>query len=305
MSKIGLVVEGGGMKCAYAAAILDVLLDDAITFDYAIGVSAGSANTASFLAGQRGRNLRFYTDHIHDRDYFGMHSYLKTGDLFGLEYIYQDISGSAGKDSLDVGAIQENPTEYEVVATDAITGTPHYFSKDQLKPDDCRIIMASCAIPAACQPVKVEGRYYYDGGVTDSIPVDRALEKGCDYLVVITSKPRDFVKNPERFRHFYRMKCHRYPKIVEALDQRHVTYTQAQERMYQLEKEGKAFVFAPSESLRMSTYDMNEEENQALYDLGLQDYAKCREEFFAWFSHAKERELLFPQSSSETCALRT
>lgn len=62
--KIGLVVEGGGMKCAYSAGILDKFLDDHIQFDYCIGVSAGAANTLSYLAGQRGRNLRFYTEHL-------------------------------------------------------------------------------------------------------------------------------------------------------------------------------------------------------------------------------------------------
>lgn len=84
MSKTGLIVEGGGMKCAYSAGILDAFIDENITFDYAIGVSAGSANVASFLAGQRERNLRYYTDWIKDPGYFGIKSFIKTGNLFGL-----------------------------------------------------------------------------------------------------------------------------------------------------------------------------------------------------------------------------
>ena len=86
--KIGLVVEGGGMKCAYNAGILDAFIDEQITFDYCIGVSAGAGNLASYLAGQKERNLRFFTDHIHSSNYFGLKSLLKTGDLFGLRYIY-------------------------------------------------------------------------------------------------------------------------------------------------------------------------------------------------------------------------
>lgn len=82
--KIGLVVEGGGMKCAYNAAILDAFLDHNITFAYCIGASGGSGNLASYLAGQRGRNLRFFTEHIHSPGYFGLRSFLKTGNLFGL-----------------------------------------------------------------------------------------------------------------------------------------------------------------------------------------------------------------------------
>lgn len=79
--KIGLVVEGGGMKCAYNAGILDAFLDCGITFDYCIGVSGGAGNVASYMAGQRGRNLRFFTDHIHSSKYFGIKSLLKTGNL--------------------------------------------------------------------------------------------------------------------------------------------------------------------------------------------------------------------------------
>ena len=282
MGKLGLVVEGGGMKCAYSAAVLDRFLDDGITFDYAIGVSAGSGNIASFLAGQRGRNLRFYTEYIHDKEYFGFYPLKNTGNLFGLEYIYQQVTGSNGKDPLDFEALEENPTEFEVTATDAITAKPHYFSGKMLKKDDCSIIMAGAAIPAVCQPVKIQGRYYYDGGVSDSIPVDRALDQGCDRIAVITSKPRDFVKEPQKFHSLYAMKCHRFPNIVEALDNRHVMYMKEKERLYQLEEEGTVFVFAPSQKLRMSTYNMKEEDNQALYDLGLRDYEERRGEWISW-----------------------
>ena len=58
--KTGIVVEGGGMKCVYSSGILDRLLDDKITFDYGIGVSAGAANLITFIAGQRERTYRFY-----------------------------------------------------------------------------------------------------------------------------------------------------------------------------------------------------------------------------------------------------
>ena len=197
MGKIGLIVEGGGMKCAYSAGVLDAFLDAHINFDYVIAVSAGAANAASYLAGQRGRNLRFYTDWTHDPEYFGLKSYLKTGNLFGLHYIYADLTNSTGKDPLDFPALLANPTEYWMVVTDAATGTPVYFPKSALHQDDYRCIMASCALPAACKPIEIDGSLYYDGGVSDAIPVQRALTDGCDKVVAILSKPRGFVKKPE------------------------------------------------------------------------------------------------------------
>ena len=129
MSKIGLVLEGGGMKCAYTAGILDAMMDNGVTFDYCIGVSAGSANGVSFVAGQRGRNIRFYTEHINEKGYFGLSSFLKTGNLFGLQYIYGTLTNSGGADPLDFDAFMKSPMEYWLVATDAQTGKPTYFSK--------------------------------------------------------------------------------------------------------------------------------------------------------------------------------
>ena len=185
--KIGLVVEGGGMKCAYNAGILDAFLDEGITFDYCIGVSGGSGNLASYLAGQRGRNLRFFTEHIHSQNYFGLRSLLKTGDLFGLKYIYGELTRKEGEDPLDFPALMNNPAEYEIVVTNALTGLPEYYGREMMAQDDYRLIMASSAIPVACHPVELNGVPYFDGGLTDAIPVRRALEQGCDKLVVVST----------------------------------------------------------------------------------------------------------------------
>jgi predicted patatin/cPLA2 family phospholipase len=174
------------MKCAYSAGILDRFLDDKITFDYCIGVSAGAANTLSYLAGQRGRNLRFYTVHLDDPRYLSVRSLLRTGNLFGLEYIYGTLTNSDGADPIDYDAIMKNPAEFYMPATDALTGKAAYFSKFDIVRDDYRTIMATCALPAFCRPVNVNGHFYYDGGVADSIPLHHAIEQGCTKMVVRT-----------------------------------------------------------------------------------------------------------------------
>ena len=275
--KIGLVVEGGGMKCAYNAGILDVFLDHQITFDYCIGVSGGAGNVASFVAGQRGRNIRFFTEHIHSPQYFGVKSLLKTGNLFGLQYIYGDLTNSTGKDPLDFPAIMRNPAEYEVAATNAVTGEAEYFGKEDMKQDDYRPIMASSAIPAACLPVEINGVPYYDGGISDAIPVRRALEKGCDRIVVILSKQRDYVRKPQGMRFLYSTLCRKYPKIIEDIDRRHITYRENLQEVFELEKEGRAFVFAPSEHVKVGTYSMDEKTERILYDLGVKDFSDQEE----------------------------
>lgn len=276
--KIGLVVEGGGMKCAYGAGIMDAFLDEGITFDYCIGVSGGSGNVASYLAGQRGRNLRFFTDHIHSPDYFGLKSLLKTGDLFGLEYIYGNLTRRDGEDPLDFPALMKNPAEYEVVVTNALTGKPEYYGREMMRQDDYRLIMASSAIPVACHPVELNGTPYFDGGLTDAIPVRRAMERGCEKLVVLLTKNRDYVRKPQGMRGLYRRVCRKYPRIVEAIDRRHEVYNDNLRDVFSLEREGTAFVFAASEPIHVGTYSMKEEAERALYDLGLRDLAARKAE---------------------------
>lgn len=276
--KTGLVVEGGGMKCAYNAGILDAFLDEGITFDYCIGVSGGSGNLASYLAGQRGRNLRFFTDHIHDPGYFGLRSLLRTGNLFGLSYIYETLTHSSGKDPLDFPSFMKNPAEYEAVVTNALTGNPEYYGKEKMKQDDYRLIMASCAIPAACRPVLLDGTPYYDGGISDAIPVRRALARGCDRLVVILSKNRDYVRKPQGMRFLYSLLCRRYPNIVHAIDNRHTSYNQNLQDVFALEQQGTAFVFAPSRSIHTGTYSMDDKAEKELYNLGIKDFYNERDE---------------------------
>ncbi len=278
MGKTGLVVEGGGMKCAYGAGILDLFLDNGIQFDYVIGVSAGSANACSYLAGQRGRNLRFYTTHIHEKGYFGLDSYAKTGDLFGLQYIYGTLTNEGGGDPIDYKAMMENPAELVIVSTDAATGEPCYFRKEDIRPRDYRPIMASCALPGACRPIAYRGGFYYDGGVSDSIPIRKAFADGCSRVVVISSKPRDYVKKREKLRPAYTLLCRQYQETIHALNRRHLQYKECQRAMFDAETEGRAFIFAPSEHLKMGTYTMDEEANQALYDLGVRDFEERRTE---------------------------
>lgn len=272
--KTGLIVEGGGMKCAYSAGILDKFLDDDIHFDFCIGVSAGAANTLSYLAGQRGRNLRFYTEHLSDPRYLSIRSLLHTGNLFGLEYIYGTLTNSDGKDPIDYDAIMNNPSEFYMPATDAVTGKATYFSKYDIIRDNYKTIMAACALPGFCRPVQVNHHFYYDGGVADSIPVQFAVDHGCDRLVIILSNPRDFVKQPEHYRPVYKRMLHKYPKTIEGIDHRHLNYQASIDLATQLEAKETAFIFAPSRHLNLGTFSKDPALEQQLYDLGTEDYEK-------------------------------
>jgi len=280
----GLVVEGGGMKCAYTAGILDGFLDSGIHFDYAIGVSAGASCIASFLAGQKDRNRRFFVDHIDDSGYMGFSSLLKSGSFFGLEYIYMDMTGSKGKDPLDYEKMMNSGTDFRIVATDAKTGKPHYFRKEEIKKDDYRFFMATCALPVMCKPVKIYEREFFDGGCSDSIPYAKALRDGCDKIVVVLCRPLDTVRTPQKYMGLIRRKLKDYPETVKDLLHRHESYNDQLRGLKELVEEGKAYVFAPEQNLDINTYTKDKKKLQSFYDLAESDYLKKEESFKEFFS---------------------
>lgn len=268
-----LFVEGGGMKCAYSAGVLDAFLDHGITtFDESIGVSAGAANIVSFLGGQRDRNRRFYVEHVNDPRYISLRSFLKTGNYFGLQFIYGDMTEEGGGDPADYRKMMENPTPLYYPATDAETGEPRFFSKEDLGPHNYRPIMATCALPVIAKPIEIDGHFYYDGGVSASIPVKKMEEDGCDRIVAVMSKPADYVMQPQGQRFFYTLALkRRFPKVVDLLNHRHLTYNKQMAELRRLESEGKALLFHPSGKIEMSTYTKDPAKNQKLYEEGLSD----------------------------------
>lgn len=267
--KTGLIAEGGGMKCAFTSGVLDVFIDNDINFDYTMGVSAGAACVASYLGHQRGRNRRFFVDHIDEPGYFGVISFLKTGDLFGLDYIYSTLTNEDGDDPLDFDKIMENPAEFVFPATDAETGRPHYFTKDDLLRNDYIAIKATCALPAVCKPIELGGHKYFDGGVSDSIPYKRAFQDGCDRVVIIMTKPYDFVMKPQKHRFAYTYILHRYPRIIWRLNHRADIYNRRYQKIKELANEGKLLLINPSDNFKLSTYTMDKEVNESLYEEGI------------------------------------
>ena len=181
---LGIIDVGGGMRGSFTAGIYDYLNDQGVQpFDYLIGVSAGSGNMVSYLAGQRGRNLRFYLDYAFRKEYMSMHNMLRKGSYINLDYPYTILSGPGGEDPVDLEAFNASAARYEAVVTDAATGDPVYYDKALLREGNFDPIKASCAVPGACQPYPVMGRPGFDGGVADPVPYKRAIAQGCDRIV--------------------------------------------------------------------------------------------------------------------------
>lgn len=275
--KTGIVDVGGGLRGIYAAGVLDYCMDKGIRFDLGIGVSAGSANLISYAAGQRGRNYRFYTDYSQRREYMGVGDFLKSGSYINMDYMYSELSNAGGEDPLDYPAVRDNPMELYVVAADAETGEAHYFSKDDIAQDNYDILKASSSIPFVCRPYPVQGRLYYDGALGDPVPVDKALELGCNRVVVLLTKPAGIPRSPSRDEKYAAGIQRKYPAAAHALRQRASRYNAGVFRAQRLEIEGKALVVSPDDTCGVDTLTRDRAALENLYEKGFNDGAKVVE----------------------------
>lgn len=278
--KLGIIDVGGGTRGIYGAGVFDRFLEEGFTCDYFIGVSAGAANGASFLAGQAYRNYRFYNDYAFRKDYMSLRNYIKDGSYIDLDYIYTYLSNPSGEDPLDFDAMMENHSEFEIVATREDTGRAVYFTKDDLKGNDLSPIKASCCVPVMNKPYEIDGLAYFDGGISDPIPYKRALEKGCQKLAIILTSPKDDFRDPNDDNRLYRILNRSYPKAAEALKTRAKIYNQSLREILELEKQGKVFIIAPESIGKLKTLTQDHDQLDDLYFMGKTDAEKFLKESF-------------------------
>ena len=224
--KIGVVDVGGGLRGSFGAGVLDYCMEQGIRFDFGIGVSAGAANISSYMANQRGRNFVFYTDYFQREQYMGVKNLIHTGSYIGLDYIYSSLSDHEGDYPLDWKTIRNDPRDMMIVATDANTGLPHYFHKYDMRQDSYDPIKASCCVPVINRPYKVNGIPYYDGGLSDPVPYEKAFEAGCDKVVVILTRPEDYRRIPKNDKIIADLLHPHYPNASQAMRNRSVIYNQ-------------------------------------------------------------------------------
>ena len=270
--KSAFIDVGGGMRAVYGAGIYDYLMDnDLYPFDLCIGVSAGAADLATYLAKQRGRVLRYYTVYPKRREYMGLWPLLRHGTFMNLKYIYEDLSLPGKEDPFDAASYLSSPCDMVFVATDAETGKPAYFPKDSIKIGDLTVLEASAALPIACKPVMMGQRSYFDGGISDPIPYEKAFSMGADKVVVILTKPRNTIRDPEKDRWSGRLLSRKYPEAGKALLGRADTYNSQIRGMEKYEKEGRLLVIAPDDTCGVTTLKHDDDCIMKLYHKGYKD----------------------------------
>ena len=273
---IGVIDVGGGLRGIYGAGVFDYCLDEQIKFDYCIGVSAGSANIASYTTGQRGRNYRFFTDYTFRKEYMSLSNMIKSGSYIGVDYIYGTLSNSGGEDPLGYAKMKIYPGIIKTVATNALTGEAKYFEIGDYTQDDYSVLKASCSLPVVCKPYFIGGVPYYDGGVSDPVPLEKAFADGCEKAVLILTKPIETSSASSRNSAAAKILKNKYPNTSAALMKMAEKYETCVKKALELQQQGKVLIIAPDNTCGMSTLTKDKAKIDAMYRKGYSDAEKIK-----------------------------
>lgn len=250
----GIVLEGGTFRPVFSSGVLDALLSENILLPYCIGVSAGIADGVSYISKQPQRNLEIVQKYRNDKRYMSRSNYRKERSLFGLDFIYNEIPNKL------IPFDKETFFSYQgkclVGVTNASTGQTEY--KDAMQMDDqFTMLRATCALPMFFPAIEMEGEKYYDGGISDPIPVRKALEDGCDRVIVVLTQPHGFVKRLGKYDKMgARMLGHKYPEMKKAILARPELYNETVAYCHELAAEGKVMIIRPNHKLNSFESDV-------------------------------------------------
>ena len=261
----GLILEGGTFRPVFSCGVLDALLDEGLMFDYVSGVSAGITYAFSYLAGQRGRNLRIFTTYRNDKRYLSMRNFRKCGSIFGLDFVFDEVPNRLVP--FDYDTFAAFPGEVEAVVTNLNTGKAEYLPVPR-RDEHFLLLQATCAMPLLFPVYHLDGMPCLDGGAADAIPYERAFEMGCDRVVVVLTRERSYRREPEKLQPFIDVRYRRYPHFCETMRRRAETYNASREHLFQLEREGKVLLFAPQNTQGFSRIERDVDKIRALWQDG-------------------------------------
>ena len=264
--KTALVMEGGAMRGMFTCGVLDVLMENGISFDGAVGVSAGATFGCNIKSRQIGRALRYNKKYCKDKRYHSIRSLLTTGDIYNVPFCYDELPYKL--DKWDIDAFRANPMEFYCVATDINTGKPVYHKCETGGKEDIIWIQASASMPLVSRPVEIDGGVYLDGGISDSIPLKFMEGLGYDKILVIETQPKDYAKGRQKYMPLVRWMLRKYPNMIKAMEERYLMYNEQKRYVREKEEKGEIEVIRPLAPLNISSVETDEKELERVYQLG-------------------------------------
>lgn len=278
--KIGLVLEGGGMRGLYTAGVLDVMMEHQFMPDVVCGTSAGVTFGVNLLSQQKGRVLRYNCRYAGDRRYISLHSWLTTGNIINRDFAYDLLPREL--DPFDEETFEQSKAAFYATITNMRTGQAEYVRITNTW-QQMDVIRASASLPIICQPVEWQGEKYLDGGLVDNIPLDKCIELGCDKIIIVLTRPLDYVRN-DHIAGVCRLCYPRHKALLRAIEQRNDRYNARLQQIRRLEQEGKVFVLRPSENISVGRLEKDVARLQALHHLGVSDATRLWDDLAQYLS---------------------
>ena len=260
-----LVLEGGGMRGVFTVGVLDNFMDRGLRFPYTIGVSAGASNGLSFMSRQRGRAKKANIDLLEQYHYIGLKYLVKQRNIMDFNLMFGDFPEHIIP--YDYATYAATPDRFEMVTTNCVTGQPQYWEEKHNEERIISIAKASCSLPFVCPIAYVDGQPMLDGGITDSIPVERAFSQGYQKAVVVLTRNRGYRKKQHKFKippFIYK----EYPNIREALVMRSIVYNKQLDLVERLEDEGRITVIRPQKPIEVDRIERDTRKLTTLYKEG-------------------------------------
>ena len=157
-----------------------------------------------------------------DPRYCSVESLIKTGDLYGVQFCYDEIPNKL--DPFDVEAYRKNPIPFYAVCTNVETGKAIHKRLDNGDAKDMEYFRASASMPLVSRIVEVDGYKLLDGGITDSIPLASMERRGYERNVVILTQPLGFIKEKSGMLPLIHLAMQKYPNLIKAMEVRHIRY---------------------------------------------------------------------------------
>ena len=264
--KTGLIMEGGAMRGMFTAGVLDVLMENGLVTDGAIGVSAGAVFGCNYKSHQIGRVIRYNTEYCNDKRYASFKNLVKTGNLYSEQFCYHEVPEKL--DPFNEAAFADSPMDFFVVCTDVKTGEPIYHKCRKGDAEDVLWMEASASMPLAAKIVKIGHYGLLDGGVADSIPVRFFESIGYKRNLIILTQPKGYTKKKNKFLPAIRAKYFRYPAFVEAVADRHERYNETLSYISMLEQAGKDYVIRPPIPLEIGAMERDPAQLRRVYETG-------------------------------------
>ncbi len=261
----GLVLEGGGMRGVFTSGVLDAFMKHGLYFNYVVAVSAGACNGMSYISRQPRRARVSNIDYLERYDYIGLRHLVTQGCIFDRRLLYDKFPNQYIP--FDFDTFFNNPATFEMVTTNCITGRPMYLQERSNRQRALDAVRASSSLPFVSKIVDVDGIPMLDGGIVDSIPVERAMSLGHENNVLILTRNKGYrpTGSDHKIPHFIYKK---YPRLRVVLSRRIEAYRQQLELVDQLEAEGKVVCIRPERPMEVTRMEKDIVKLERLYEEG-------------------------------------